>query len=1358
MDVLISCIMKTHLFCTAIFLFFVPYIVYAYEVDTHAYLTNEAIKYFDVYNASKKIDSKFISFFIDGARREDDAPRWMNHFYDPIYGRGLSTPVLGVWYASKDWAVNEDAQNDIKYKVPATIASILSAIQLGKISEITTETNYSWNQALRYYILGEKEKAFFMLGHVVHLVQDASVPDHTRNDEHPDGSVYEKYAEQFTLQSPDNSLSSRLANRDFILKDSLDSYFREIAEYSNKNFYSEESIGIQSGYNSPQPVEEELIDGYYFGIFDDGHGKYVLYKKNSKGTLFSSVFSITTNNDFVKKSYWNRLSVKSVEYSAGVVDLFFREAERLKNDKDFLSQDDSFFGYIQGLFASAGSAFSNMFQSVFGSNKNEFENVGTENPIVEEDDEEIPFEDNPQDDISSTTMSTSSIEEDASSSLPVVFEDLQEISTSSPTSSLEKIIASTTEKKKIIYPFVLNEVMYDADGSDTDREWIEIRHTGGDGKSIMGCSIREGGTNHKIHEYQGSTLIEYGDYVVLADNPEKFMLEYPSVTRVLKTTLSLSNTEEKIELVCDDEIVDSLTYAKSIGGAGDGETIQKFSLSLLEASYPTPGRMNIRKSVGGSSIATSQNTTETTLATSSVVATSTGTDAKSVVISEILFNADGTDTGKEFIELYNPYPNPIHIDGWKLRMRIGEGEEQSLAEINESDGDPGYIPAQGFYLVGFSKYNADFFQGVSADTIRSKSLPNGTATTTIVLYNDLGVFDEMSYSSSSAHMGESLERKSFLNLLCTTQTYSHEAEYYGNGCDTGHDSDFYARINPLPQNSHSLPEPRIRFFAPANIQGKDFVTFERGLLSLQFTWAQVPSPDSRIPKYRISGSSSLSKIEDVITASTTASVRIEELGTTYNFSLVAEDEEGFQSQPTDFSISVPSLFDAVHVYSDLATGTDRYLFDAHFSEFPFIPSIFGRNAFQGVMVYINTDPDVSLSKINTSNRFRGDTNSGQVEFVYSRCVGGFWGVREGSIVFALNSQICGAGGGLNNSAMPFWDPEDNRFVVQFADAPSQISFSDSDYFTLAFYDMSDSGGGSQELSLVAYDRTKHYFSSHPTHFSSPIVHDGFSVSFSASDSEVSLDMPSITDSDSYDGDLILESNYSPGDSSLLDDAKWTSIEKTRRVFPGDSFLIGIRAKDREGNVSNVATTTWTFPASPDPFTQNLMNSWSPGFGSVVSNSNNPDTAVLQSVISSSSLVFDSIKFRVIFDSGDSYGAVRIAVFEGNESGPDISKFLGSAVTPVVCAKNEEQELLLNFGNTLTCSANTHCWFVADMVFENPQGYFWTVWKVRTAGSDVHAGISGTGLGSGVHTPPEYVQFTGTTNDDWYMTLYHTPSS
>ena len=58
-----------------------------------------------------------------------------------------------------------------------------------------SDNNWGWDDALEQYQYGNYAEAFFAIGHVIHLIQDLTVPAHTHLDIHgpPDGDDYESY-------------------------------------------------------------------------------------------------------------------------------------------------------------------------------------------------------------------------------------------------------------------------------------------------------------------------------------------------------------------------------------------------------------------------------------------------------------------------------------------------------------------------------------------------------------------------------------------------------------------------------------------------------------------------------------------------------------------------------------------------------------------------------------------------------------------------------------------------------------------------------------------------------------------------------------------------------------------------------------------------------------------------------------------------------------------------------------------------------------------------------------------------------------------------------------------------------------
>ncbi|MEK7147100.1 MAG: hypothetical protein AAB772_02485, partial [Patescibacteria group bacterium] len=329
---------------------------FAYGVETHAGLTKEIFQFYNKHSSVNKIPDSFKDYLIEGSRQEDMPPRWMNHYYDPVYDRGLTSGIYGNWDKSKTWAQSAKEQNKLVYKVPVILASILSAIQQKKISAITSETNFTWQKAIEFYLNNEKEKAFYALGHILHLIEDGSVPDHTRNDPHPalnhndslgTGSPYELWTEQFTVENID--LSRNLANKNPVLLADLDVYFDSVANYSNNNFYSKDTIGLGE-YKTPEPdYFGKGTDGRFYGFKKDkSEGDYYLIK-SPKIQILSANIEDMLRSDLILQDYWSRLSTKAVQYGAGVIDLFFKEIEKEKKNQSAAAAEEkpkSFFASI----------------------------------------------------------------------------------------------------------------------------------------------------------------------------------------------------------------------------------------------------------------------------------------------------------------------------------------------------------------------------------------------------------------------------------------------------------------------------------------------------------------------------------------------------------------------------------------------------------------------------------------------------------------------------------------------------------------------------------------------------------------------------------------------------------------------------------------------------------------------------------------------------------------------------------------------------------------------------------------------------------------------------------------------------
>lgn len=331
-------------------LFSTPLFSFAYEPETtHKALTQEMVKFFNHYT-SNQISDEERENIMQGSVDEDGGLRALNHFYDPVHARGL---MLGgnEFLAAKYWAQDTLAQ--------ASSDPVFKQRMYGSILDFfSSPSDFSWDRAVYEYTWGDKKKGLQALGHILHLIEDMAVPDHTRNDAHPpyadtvlhQSSPYEHWADQWNV--------SNVAIAEALLKEKkvpyycnhLSSCFDSMALYSNNNFFSKDTI--LKNYDKPlldrsNSVLEKLSDNewYEFALHKDEFGntyKLLLLGKRTVGSLTEEL-SIKDTDSLVISDYWSHLSKEAVLYGAGVMKLFFDEVEKEKQSKVLYEKNKSWF-------------------------------------------------------------------------------------------------------------------------------------------------------------------------------------------------------------------------------------------------------------------------------------------------------------------------------------------------------------------------------------------------------------------------------------------------------------------------------------------------------------------------------------------------------------------------------------------------------------------------------------------------------------------------------------------------------------------------------------------------------------------------------------------------------------------------------------------------------------------------------------------------------------------------------------------------------------------------------------------------------------------------------------------------------
>jgi hypothetical protein len=167
---------------------------------------------------------------------------------------------------------------------------------------------------------------------------------------------------------------------------------------------------------------------------------------------------------------------------------------------------------------------------------------------------------------------------------------------------------------------MMTEVMYDLEGTDTGREWVEIYNAGSVGVDLADWKLYEANTNHRLTAVSASVIPAQG-FAIIADNTAKFLTDNPSFSGVLfDSVFSLSNEGETLVLRDGSGAdIDTFSYTSALGAVGDGMSLQKSGSSWTSA-LPTIGALT-----GGGNSQTSESSNQSnTSGSASSGATSNG--------------------------------------------------------------------------------------------------------------------------------------------------------------------------------------------------------------------------------------------------------------------------------------------------------------------------------------------------------------------------------------------------------------------------------------------------------------------------------------------------------------------------------------------------------------------------------------------------------------------------------------------------------------------------------------------------------------------------------------------------------------
>lgn len=715
--------------------------------------------------------------------------------------------------------------------------------------------------------------------------------------------------------------------------------------------------------------------------------------------------------------------------------------------------------------------------------------------------------------------------------------------------------------------------------------------------------------------------------------------------------------------------------------------------------------------------------------------------ANHIVISEIY--PDKTSNNFDFVELYNPTDSVIDLDNHSLRIIKEEATSSDpLAVFTAGQ----IINARSFFLVGFDNYNQS--TSTAADVFHSSySLLSGKIAT-IILYNESDIVDEFNYDPDNLSDGQSFERRAFSANVCVSA--ENNGEFLGNGCDTDNAADFEIREIPNPQNSHNFPEPRN---APTAVQNLE-ASYSSSTMELAFDWtaSQDYQGATSTLTYEIADiSESGSTLVTVETSTTTARISINEISRDYKFLIQVFDKDGFGSATSTVSIAVPGFFSGLYFYEDprspsADSGENNYLIEAYYNEYPFIPDVYygpPNSSWKLLVFYLNNEAEKQT--IIDSGLYQPNNLENILPVKYRHCSSASI-TQSNSLLLPDISGKCDTSGGAYSNALDFSLLEDNHFIIQSGQAPSE-----GDYLTVAFYatqSLRPSDGRVPYFKLIAVDKTKYYFGDLPV-YQPPQLTGQIDVNFERQNSQLHLSWPSATDSDTLDSVLGYEIQY----ASSTD---WISVSNnvTKIAAPGDNFSITVKAKDDFGNYStSTLAVSWSYPETTLFINQPIGGNWL-DFGGIDGNYN--IGVNLQSIYPTSTLQFNAVFLKVKKLNGNDAANLKLSVYNsGADSRPDFNSLINASVIINVSGSPEDNDLTFYFPEPITFNADNNYWLVLEVggypyAYNQNSAFSRNRWQVNASNSDPYPG--GDVYQTTVQGPVYNPSVGAVSGSDWYMKI------
>ncbi len=886
------------------------------EKTTHPALTQEIINFYG------GLGQEEAGWVVAGSQLEDTPPRWVNHFYDPVHNTGWTGANAG--------------------NIPRSAVKLLSTIGVSlenPVSAVDWVHNYAlqetygpyggnrtWERALEYYVEGNKKEAYMTIGHILHIAEDLTVPDHSRDDTHAqplenmtgdEGSPYEQYTARYdteTIKPLGIAVGLKAEGKTPVIKPTIADYLMSLATYSNKYFFSKDTI------NSPLYANPKIIyenQDFAFGTDENGAQfpiASIIVANN--GERAYSIKNIGSNFPILD-SYFIRLSRQAVLSGAGIIALFEKQAKDAVINQEFNVSSQNTLRKISrnighaitlpnlsfvGLISGARNAISYAYGQVASATKNVVSYIlGL---FIKSPSQTVIADAGPQ----PKTPSAGNLitPKTITPQISKIAQLSPKISSIAPTATTTQAPTSTaTSGAKTI-------TRSTSSGQATSTSLTNPQQT----------IVLAGTTTPPPLPTPTTPLVFGGGVAPSVPSGGQTSTTSTTDTTTPTATSTATSTPPATTSTTPASEATHVLISEILFDADGSDTGKEF----VEIYNPTDSAI----SLAGYSLKYTQENSTTSHSLASISKSASSTDISVAPAKGFLLFGFG------------------HYDSANYGGKTADVSRSASLPNGSSDG--------------------------SAQKIKISLLNDDDATV-----------DELTYDKNSiSSAGYGLERLAW-NSACVSAQSSNE--FLGNGCANG-DVQFETRKTPNPQNSLSMTEPRIAPTAPIAPEEQNLAVYSANTLEVNFAWQESKDAENSTVGmiYKIFDLSGSTPLFMSSTTATSTKITIGEVGREYAFGVKADDRDGLSSATSSALVNALGFVDNIYFYKNPASSsTPKYIADVRYSTRPFIPQLLsGGFRWQGLMFYKNRIPNNENNRLASANSYAPVNSAGVMPVSASR--------------------------------------------------------------------------------------------------------------------------------------------------------------------------------------------------------------------------------------------------------------------------------------------------------------------------------------------------------------------------------------